>query len=371
MSFYLTFFFDTYLDPTHLKPRQKFDGSVDHYDLGYVENVVAMQVLAELRTLEPEQESDVPPEYICQDIAGVLGKNVAFNPENPLQVVAKVNGYPVFSKGKISVRQILEVQGDVDFHTGNILFVGDLVIQENVLDGFSIQARNILVKQHICGATVQAQRSIVAEAGVKGRGDAFIKAGKSIRLPFCENATLVAQDNILINGSCMHSELYVGKQLAVRGRLLGGAVYCHENIYVEEQLGGGMATETKLKVGYDPFSLLKIEEIERDFAKIEIFYQRIQARAGEKSLSQEVKAKIELIERKMAVYEKQLKKLWENIYQNDKSSISSIVVPGTIRPGVDIHIGEANLYVEEKLENVRVSRTGSEITINSPAIVKK
>ncbi len=371
MSYYLTFFFDTKWDPARLKPRQKSDGSVDHYDLGYVENVVVMQALAELHPLDPEQSPEVPAEYICQSSTDVLGKNVSLNPDNPAQILSDVNGYPVFSEGKISVRQILEIPGDVDFHTGNILFVGDLVIQENVLDGFSIQARNILVKQHIGAASVQAQRSVVAEAGVKGRGEAVIKAGKSIRLPFCENATLVANDNVLINGSCMHSELYVGKQLAIRGRLLGGTVYCHQNIYVEEQLGGGMATETTLRVGYDPFSLLKVEEIERDLIKLETVYQRIQARSGEGPLNPELTAKIELIERKMAVYQKQLKKLWEKIYQHDNSPISTIVVPGSIRPGVDINIGDARLYVEEKLENVRLSKKGSEIEVNSPAMPKK
>ncbi len=371
MSYYLTFFFDTDWDPSRLKPKQNADGSVDHYDLGYVQNVVVMQVLAELRELGDDQGQTVPTEHLCQDISQVVGSNVAVNPDNPKQLISTVNGYPQFSEGKIFVRQILEIPGDVDFHTGNILFVGDLLVQESVRDGFSIQARNILVKRHIGGATVQAQRSVVAEAGVKGRGDAFIKAGKSIRLPFCENATLMAEENILINGACMHSELYVGKQLAVRGRLLGGIVYCHKNVYVEEQLGGGMATETHLKVGYDPFSLLKIEEYERDVAKLEALYQRIQARAGEASLSQELTDKIEAIERKIAVYQKQLKKLWEKIHQNDNSTISSIVVPGTIRPGVDITIGDAKLYVEETLQNVRLSRHGSEIVINSPAMTKK
>ncbi len=371
MSHYLTFFFDTDWDPSRLKPRQNADGSVDHYDLGYVQNVVVMQELAELRALSPDQEQSIPAEHLCQDISQVIGSNVTVNPDNPNQLISKVNGYPQFVDGKISVKQILEIPGDVDFHTGNILFVGDLLVQESVRDGFSIQARNILVKRHIGGASVQAQRSVVAEAGVKGRGDAFIKAGKSIRLPFCENATLMANDNILINGACMHSELYCGKQLAVRGRLLGGLVYCHKNVYVEEQLGGGMATETKLQVGYDPFSLLKIEEYDRDLAKLEALIQRIQARVGDTSLGKELTDKIEAVERKIAVYQKQLKKLWEKIYQNDNSAISSIVVPGTIRPGVDISIGEAKLYVEETLQNVRLSRNGSEITINSPAITKK
>ena len=69
-----------------------------------------------------------------------MGKNVVCNPEMTIMYAA-IDGLFTLTGGEtINVFPIYEVNGDVDYHTGNIDFVGTVVIRGNVLTGFRIRA---------------------------------------------------------------------------------------------------------------------------------------------------------------------------------------------------------------------------------------
>ncbi len=372
MPLYLQHHFDPDHDLSRLAPQERDDGSVDHRDLGYVQNVVLDQVIAEIKELSEAQTQGLDKRFILQQAAFPAGKNTAPNPNNPAQLLAKVNGYACYEKGLITVKKVLLVPTDISFHTGNILFVGDLVVERNIRSGFSVQARNILVKGHIGGATVSALESIVAESGVKGERSAVITAGKSIRVPFCEHAVLLAKENLLINGSCMHSDLYAGGQIAVKGRLVGGDVYGRGLVYVQDQLGGGPNTLTRVVLGHDPFLLRKIMEIddmiEEQHEDISEMKDRIARFAG---LEKELTPKILAAEKKLQALLGQKSRLWEAVHKRETTGACGLVVPGEVRPGVYVSIGEATLEVREPLNNVRFTLQSGEVRSSSPAMKAK
>ncbi len=372
MPYYLHHHFDPDHDHTKLKPRVREDGSVDHHDLGYVQNVVMDQVIAELRKVTDEAAKGLDRRFILEKPKFPAGKNTAPNPQNPAQLLSKANGYACYEDGLIRVRKVLSVPRDISFHTGNILFLGDLVVEKSVMSGFSIQARNILVKGHIGGASVVAQESISAESGIKGERSAILNAGKSIRIPFCEHAVLLAKENILINGVCMHSDLYVGKQLAVKGRLIGGAVYCRSIAYVQEQLGGGPNTLTRVILGYDPFLLRKTMEIDDQIEEqteiLDELKSKVEKFAG---LEQELTPEIIATEKKLHALFGQKGRLWEAINNRESSRSCGLVVPGEVKPGVVISIGEATYDVREPMSNVRFTWREGQIVHSTPAMKTK
>lgn len=372
MPFYLRHFFDPDHDHTRLKPKELEDGSVDHYDLGFVQNVVIGQVLAEVVTIDDTPTEELDSRFIMEEETLPVGRNTEPNPANPRQLIATANGYATYDQELIAVKKVLTVHGDVNFHTGNILFVGDLVVNRSVRSGFSIQARNVLIKGHIGGAEVTAQESLAVESGVKGERQAVINAGKSIRLPFCENATLLAKENILINGVCMHSVLYVGKQLAIKGKLIGGAAYCRSVVYVQEQLGGGSATSTEIVMGYDPFLLRKSELIDEQIEDLEDTLEDMKGQAAKFAAKEfELRPKIIALEKKMQALLGQKIRIWDLIKERDTSNKCGIVVPGTVHSGVVLRIGEATMAVRESMENVRFTLADGEIKVSSPAMTSK
>ena len=71
---------------------------------------------------------------------GSRWENVVCNAEMTIMYAA-IDGLFTLTGGEtINVFPIYEVNGDVDYHTGNIDFVGTVVIRGNVLTGFRIRA---------------------------------------------------------------------------------------------------------------------------------------------------------------------------------------------------------------------------------------
>ncbi len=288
--YYLHHYFDPDFSHVKLAPRQGSDGSVDQRYLGYVQNVVAGQVLAEL--IDLEEFPDVPrdPRFIYTAPHLPVGPNTVPHAENPNKIVAAVNGYCFYHNGLICVKKLLNVRGNVGFGTGNIFFVGDLAVHGDVLTGFALRTSNILVKGHIESAKIKSAGDIVCLSGVKGANPSLIDpqpeseegpapetplpsslldARGNIRLPFCEHVQIRARGNVIIDGHCLHSTLYVGGNLVVKGRLQGGAVHANGIVYVEGQMGSDYSSPTRVLMGYDPFDYLALQKIQTQIRYLE------------------------------------------------------------------------------------------------------
>ena len=259
MPFFLKHHFDPDLDHANLKPEEQADGSVDHYELNFVQNVEAGSVIAEWFPLDSGDDA-ADPRYVSEEMVFPAGRGTGVKRKFPNKLYAAVNGCVGYKNGKIIVQESLTISGEIDFHTGNINFIGNLTVCGSVRSGFSIQGRDVIVQGQIEGARIEALNNLNCPGGVKGGKTAFLEAGKCIKLAFCEFATLKAGEDILIKGALMHTNVYAGKRLAVGGRLTGGNIYCHEYVYVGEQLGGGLDTNTSLVLGYQPTLLYADQE---------------------------------------------------------------------------------------------------------------
>ena len=367
MPFFLKHHFDPDLGQQALKPQQQDDGSVDHYELNYVQNVEAGSVIARWIEVDGKANPDMDPRFIYDEkIPFPAGKGTGIKQQSPDKLFAAVNGGVEYQDGKIVVREAITVPDDVNFHTGNINFIGNLTVGGSVRGGFVVQGRDITVIGQIEGARVEALRDLVCRGGVKGSGEAFIEAGKSLKLSFCENATLKSGNDILVKGALMHTDVYCGKRLAVGGRLTGGSYYCHEYVYVGGQLGGGLDTNTSLVVGYDPTLLYADAEYNRRIkglhARVASYEKMIEK--GEDSEA-ECKPKLEAARRELDLLKMLKVKLWEGIYGTEQVEKCKILVPGKVKPGVEISIGSAFLKIDDYLEDVYFYYDNGEVAIGT------
>ena len=370
MPYLLHHHFDPDFDHTQLQPREMADGTVDHYDLNYVQNVIQGQVLAELREIPSDEALNYESRFVRDTPDFPLGRNCSVNPDNPNQLLADANGFALYEDDVISVRRTLNIRRDVDFHSGNILFVGDMVVHGNVRAGFDIKARNILVKGLINAAGVAAQENVVTETGIKGGNKAVIEAGKSIRAPFCENALLKAGQDVLIDGGCLNCELYVKGRLAVKGRFMGGVANCTDHMLVSEVIGGGsMGMDTEVHLGFDPFLTQQLDAVDETLDELNSLLSHYKAEiARGEAHEEEFAPKILKVETKLESLKKKRDKLDILIQETSLAHRASLLVPGEVRPGVIVTIGGVALKINDYYSDVRFTLQDGEIQMSSPAL---
>ncbi len=370
MPYFLRHHFDPDYERRRLRPKSREDGSVDQYDLGYAQNVVAGQLLAEWVGFSAG-ETPEPGSVVSEDLAFPHGEGCRVDPADPRRLLAAVNGHVSRVDGSILVRETLSVGRDIDFHTGNIVAVGDVLVGGGVRSGFLVMGRNITVRGTVEGAKLRAMGGVVCQAGIQGGGRATLRAGKSIRTRYCENAVLHAGQNILVDGASMHCRLFAGEKLAVKGRLAGGEAYCGEAAYVGEQLGGGSQSQTRLLLGYDPERIHQDQHLKARVRELlmELAACRDEvARGGERS--EACGLELPRLERLLDSCQSQLARLWSHPAAMRRFSTCRVIVPGTVGANVEIGIGEAVLSVPEGARDVVFRYVEGEIVMEHPALKK-
>jgi uncharacterized protein (DUF342 family) len=370
MPYVLTYHFDTDFEQRRLRPKNRDDGSVDQFDLGYVQNVAAGQLLAEWTELAPGQ---TPPAgaATAEDTAFPHSEGCRVDPDNPLRLLASVNGHVALIDGRIAVRETLTIGRDIDFHTGNIVALGDVIIGGDVFPGFAVMGRNITVTGLVLASRIRAMGNVTCHGGIQGGGKATLRAGRSLRAKFCENAVLHAGQNILIDGSAMHCRFFAGEKLAVKGRLAGGEIYCGEAVYVGEQLGGGGQSQTRILLGYDPERIHKDQHLKAGLrqALLDIEACRMDMGRGEQS-AKDCAAVLAQSEQRIETFRRQLKRLWESPAATRRFSSCRVIVPGRIGANVEISIGEAHAVIAEDTRDAVVRYQDGEIVVEHPALRK-
>ena len=370
--YYLHHYFDPDFSHMRLAPTEGGDGAVDSRYLGYVQNVVTGQVLAEVIDLDEFPETRTDPRFIYKEKRLPVGPNCGLHQENPNKMVSTTNGYVFYHDGLISVKKLLNVRGNVGFSTGNILYVGDLAVHGDVLTNFSVLAGNVLVKGHIESSKVKAVGDVVCLSGVKGANTSFvddspekspddsqipstlIEAGGNIRLPFCEHVQIRARGNVIIDGSCLHSTIYVGGTLVVKGRLQGGAVYANNIVYIQGQIGSDYSSVTKVLMGYNPFDFLAMQKLESQISYLKdklAYFERMAAR--NQVMEQEYAPRIDLGSRKLKALHARRTVLWRKFTVDEQNAPKCrLVVPGKVMPGCEIGIAKA-FYKTQSMESNR------------------
>ena len=139
--------------------------------------------------------------------------------------MALVDGHVSFTGGKLNVYPVYEVRGNVDNSTGNINFVGKVVVKGNVLTGFEIKAEgDIEVEGVVEGAKLEAGGNILLKRGAQGSGRGVLICQGSLVSRFIENCTVEAGGDIIAD-AIMHCSISSKSSIELKGRkglLVGG-----------------------------------------------------------------------------------------------------------------------------------------------------
>lgn len=367
MAFFLKHHFNPDFDYTKLSPKELEDGSVDHYSLDFVQNVTRGQLLAELIPVDDDADLETFDLRFVQDEAEFpAGRGTALKKSDPYKLFAARDGYVLIMDGKITVRSTLNVRSDVNFTTGNISFVGCLNVYGSIRADFEVQALCVDVSGAVGPARVKALEGVTCRGGIKGGGRAFIEAGEDIKTSFCEGALLKAAKNVMVQGSVMHSTIFAGNRLAVGGRLVDSEIYAHEYVYVGERLGGGIDSNLSIVLGYHPMLLYADYELRNHISRLleEIdVLERALSRGGPDADS--VRKDLEIYIQRLDKLRKRHINLWATISMTEKVKDCRVLVPGEVKPGVEISIGDAYLRVDDYYEDVYFYFEDNEVKIGN------
>jgi len=363
---YIQYFFKT--DQTQIKLKEGANGRVNFKELDIIQNVVQNQPLA--KKIPPEDGVDgktvtgkLLPARAGSDIPMPVGTNVHVNDDGDT-ILSDINGQVIVANGKINVEPILNIEGDVNLKTGNIIFLGTVVISGNVEDGFSVKAAgNIEVKGTVARAELDAEGDIIIYQGINGKGgDKKIRAGRSMWSRFIENANVEAGNMVVVTDGIINSNVDAIKSIVCMGKrasIMGGRLRAGEEINAKVLGNPTSGTETICEVGFDPHSKLELERLlemkassETEFDAIRLDLQTlINTKKQRKTLPEDKEAYMqELMERRQILTD-ELKDINDSI-QKVQEFMNQIEVRGRVSASTKVWPG-VKIWIRDVKEDVR------------------
>lgn len=219
---------------TAFKPVEDENGNVDYKNLGLVRNVYRGTPIAKI-TLPTDGEPgmDIMGKAVHQR-KGVpasvkVGKGTELVKEGT-EIVASVDGNLTYSNGAFNIEESLLIRGDVDVASGNIDFIGDIVIRGNVMEGFAVTSKkNVTIHGTVTNGTVTADGNITVKLGCI---NSTLTSNKgSIKMDFCENSKISAAGSVESN-SFVGGDVFAGTVInaAGKGVMVGGKYTALQNI---------------------------------------------------------------------------------------------------------------------------------------------
>jgi uncharacterized protein (DUF342 family) len=175
--------------------------------------------------------------------------------------------------GLINVEPVLKIDGDVNIKTGNIIFLGTVIISGNVEPGFSVKASgNIEIRGIVDKAELDAEGDIIVHQGITGKSGGSIRAGRSLWARFIENAGIEAGNMVVASDGIINCHVDAYKRIVCQGkraRIVGGRLRASEEINAKIIGSPTSGTETICEVGIDPQSKEQLEKLNAAKAEME------------------------------------------------------------------------------------------------------
>ena len=248
---------------------------VDHRELNLIQNVNEGETLATATQPEPGtpgrnvfgDEIPAPP---GKPAKLRIGRGVRIE-DDGLKAVAAQDGMVTFGGGKMAVLSIYRVNGDVDYESGNIRFLGDVIVGRHVREDFKVKATgNVTVFENVDKGDIEAGGSVEVGGGILGKKTVSVRAGADITASFADNVNLVAGGCVLVRGEMLWSSVEADKVVleGPKGSAIGGTLRaCHE-IRVTNAGNPDSEPKTLLEIAPDVMIIKQLGSLKAELNKV-------------------------------------------------------------------------------------------------------
>lgn len=368
---YISYNFET--DTKNLKAKVSETGNINYKELNQIQNVIAGQPLAQKIAAERGKGGKTLfGRYLeaknGKDIQIQLGQNVSFDRDG-ITIKADIDGEVMLINGKISVEPIKYLDA-VNVKTGDIKFVGTVVIKGNVEEGYKVEATNIEVNGIVDKSRLEATGNIIVRQGIFGKGEGYIKAGKSLWAKFINETTVEVEENVTVYDSIVNSNVTAMKNIVVRGKkaqIIGGHLLATEEICAKKIGSPGGGTETILEVGIDPRAKKRLDELQalqskatKEYENCDLDMQNLeQQKKLRKKLPAEKEEKLKELKERCNQISQELEEMTDEIdkiqsHLRELKAIGKVKCEDTIYSGVKIYVRDALDEVKMDVKKVTV-----------------
>lgn len=329
-------------------------GQVDYTALNLICNVKEGQEICRLiRPTEGEPGRTV----LDQEVPAKSGKAVPLPKgrnteasEDGDALLATIPGHVEFTGRSFQVKPVLDIDGDVDFSTGNIKFVGDVNIKGDVISGFAVNAMgNVYVGGVVeAGGTVEAGGDLTVVKGILGDGSTVIRAARCIFAKYIENATIYVRENLqtdcIVNG-----RIYCDGEIQVRsgrGSIMGGRVWAGRRVSASA-IGAKSEVKTSVALGGLPCATFEREVVRGQLLELNRDLERLETRLDsplKSKLLGKAKMKLSVAELKLKQLDEDLAAAKENLKDQDSGRMEC----GVAYAGTEISFGDEFLRLRQE-----------------------
>ncbi|MGD9202661.1 MAG: FapA family protein, partial [Chitinispirillia bacterium] len=351
-------------------PSITFDERADYFDIHTFESVTKGQHIAQILPLTKGIDGkdifgNIIPALPGEKMKLTLGKNVSVSDGDAYMITADVDGHVYLDKNILFVEEILVIDSNIDFNTGNIDFKGDIVIKGDVQSGFSVNSGgSVYIGGMVDDAKISAGGNVVIKGGFVGHGKGKIKADKDVIVKNVLNQTIIAKNNIFVESESVEANLYAGNSIRIENHkswCIGGSVVACKsmNIY---NIGNELNNKTNIYCGISHFVEKILDELKMDINTLKHEIYRLNKRKKQLLTNTELQSKAnkkmeDALEEKLVEIKEELKSKKMQYDKNEKylqavfnDNNGEISVLGTIYPDVKIRLGNNTYLTNEELK---------------------
>ncbi len=362
-----------------LLPKLNNDGTVDYRELDAINTVNKDEILAEL--IPPTDgengikvNGDIIPFAKGRIPKFKFGKNVRLSTDGVF-LQSEINGLVEFKDNKVSVSEIL-IMENIDNSTGNINFNGNVIVNKDILNGFTLKAEGAVeVKGAVEGGLIESNGDVLIRQGIQGYNRLTINTKGNLSAKFIENSVVSSGANITAE-AIMHSNVSSKANILVLGKkgLIVGGVCRAKYEIIARVIGSTMATTTVLEVGIDPdikqrydeiSDVLKtdkenLERINQSLKVLEVLKRSNKLDSRKEELYNDLNKAQMSISLKISKMDRELNEIKSQMNALSKGKIK---VAETIYPGVKIIIGNSFMYIRDEMKRCTFYEDSGDIRV--------
>ncbi len=341
------------------QPEQKLEadefGQLDYTQLNLIQNVEEGGVIC--RIIPPTMGV---PGYTVQNkelsakdgrpATPPAGRNTEVT-EDGTAVVATKTGDVKFNGRAFTVRQVMEIDGNVDYAVGSINYVGDVHVHGDVLSGFSIQAMgDITVDGVVEACTIEAGGDLVVAKGIAGSDQAIIRAHGKIFAKYLESCCVYVRSGLQTD-CIMNCDVYSDSTVNVRsgrGTIIGGSIRAAEEVDAGA-IGSQSELPTRITLGGLPCEEFEREVLVKELDELEEDIEKTERQPDSSvKLSQlsKMRMKVLINKKKLEQVDKELELLRSEL---DERNNKGRLVCDIAHRGTEITIGNATMRLNREI----------------------
>jgi uncharacterized protein (DUF342 family) len=347
------------------------DKRVDYRNLGWIHNVAKTDTVAIVHPPEPGvpgktvQGKEIAPK--AGKLADVkLGIGVRPDANDPCRVIAAEDGNAVIdANGVLQVQSSLVLDGNVDYATGDIDFVGSVIVKGDVKTNFKIKAgKSVEIHGNVEDATIEAGGEVLIRNGFIGQGKGSVKAGGNVKVQHILNQTIIAGEEIAVGREAICATLRAEERISAPAGVFVGCVLEAGSLVDVCNLGNGDQSQTKVRVGKRAMLLEQIAQVEKVQQKIQrqteetknALYALVRAQLDTGALKppqQELQKKLKIVQTELGKSADALQKTKEELKGRlRENGLARIIVRDTISANVFVELNGVRKMVQGDIKEV-------------------